>query len=371
MSLKAVLSFGFDTEANSVLRVLKGWVDRYLSNEEALLLVVLITALLLVVVTMGGVLAPFLAAIVLAYLLQGSVQGLKQKGASHLLATVIVFLAFVGGFLALMLIVLPASWAQLSQFVVELPKLASQGQELLMLLPEQYPDLINQQQVKEWTDEIRSELASVGQLALGFSISGLTVAMTVLVYCVLVPILVFFLLKDSDAISEWCVSFLPQRRDLLNTVWTEMNAQIANYVRGKALEIVVVAAATYIGFLWMGLNYAALLAIAVGLSVLVPYIGAAVVTLPVALVAYLQWGWGNDFIYLMVLYGIIQALDGNVLVPLLFSEVVNLHPVAIIVAVLVFGGLWGFWGVFFAIPLATLLKAVIQAWPRHEQASSD
>jgi putative permease len=65
----------------------------------------------------------------------------------------------------------------------------------------------------------------------------------------------------------------------------------------------------------------------------------------------------------MLAYGVIQALDGNVLVPLLFSEAVNLHPVAIIVAVLFFGGLWGVWGVFFAIPLATLVKAVLYAWP--------
>lgn len=353
-----------------MLVVLKNWVDRYLSNEEALLLIVLISAFLIVVITMGGVLAPFLVAVVLAYLLQGSVQLLKRQGASHLVATVLVFLAFIGGLLALMFVVLPASWSQLSQFVVELPKLATKGQELLMLLPERYPELVDQQQVKIWTDEIRNELASVGQLALGFSISGLTAAMTFLVYCVLVPILVFFLLKDSESIVHWCTNFLPRQRELLNTVWVEMNAQIANYVRGKALEIVVVAAVTYISFLLLDLNYAALLAISVGLSVLVPYIGAAVVTLPIALVGYLQWGWSNDFIYLMGVYTVIQALDGNVLVPLLFSEVVNLHPVAIIVAVLVFGGLWGFWGVFFAIPLATLLKAVIQAWPRYEPTPS-
>ena len=99
----------------------------------------------------------------------------------------------------------------------------------------------------------------------------------------------------------------------------------------------------------------------VGLSVIIPYIGATVVTLPIALIAYFQWGWTSDFAWLMVAYLVIQALDGNVLVPLLFSEVVNLHPVAIIVAILVFGGLWGFWGVFFAIPLATLVKAVLSA----------
>lgn len=316
---------------------------------------------------MGGVLAPFLTAVVFAYLLQGPMSALKSRGISHLVATIIVFLAFVGGLLLLMFFVLPASWAQMSQFMVDLPKLAAQGHELLMLLPEQYPELVSHEQVESWSLKIREELASVGQWALSFSISGLTAAMALLIYCVLVPILVFFLLKDSTAIVAWCVGFLPRQRQLLDTVWTEMNSQIANYVRGKALEIVVVAGVTYVCFLILGLNYAALLAIAVGFSVLVPYIGAAVVTLPIAIVGYLQWGLTDDFIYLMVVYAVIQALDGNVLVPLLFSEVVNLHPVAIIVAVLVFGGFWGLWGVFFAIPLATLLKAVIQSWPRHSE----
>ena len=115
----------------------------------------------------------------------------------------------------------------------------------------------------------------------------------------------------------------------------------------------------------LGLQYAALLATLVGFSVLVPYVGAAVVTIPIALVAYFQFGWVWEFGYVMIAYAIIQALDGNLLVPLLFSEVVNMHPVAIILAILVFGGLWGFWGIFFAIPLATFVKAVINAWPRN------
>ena len=120
------------------------------------------------------------------------------------------------------------------------------------------------------------------------------------------------------------------------------------------------------------MQYAALLATIVGFSVLIPYIGAAVVTLPVAIVAFFQFGWSWDFAYVIIAYGVIQALDGNVLVPLLFSEVVNLHPVAIIIAVLVFGGLWGFWGVFFAIPLATVVNAILRAWPDslQEQAAA-
>ncbi|MFL0805770.1 MAG: AI-2E family transporter [Oceanobacter sp.] len=347
-----------------MIRVLKNWIDRYLSNEEALLLLVLIAVFLVVIISLGQVLAPFLTAVVVAYLMQGSMQSLKRRGMGHLSATIAVFVLFLGIMLTLLFIILPATWTQLSQFFYELPRMASEGQALLLLLPEQYPDLITVGQVEKWSGKVRDELASVGQFALSFSISGITLLMAMLIYCVLVPILVFFLLKDSNDIVRWCLDFLPARRQLLNQVWGEMDEQIANYVRGKALEIVIVGSVSYIAFLVLGLNYAALLAIAVGFSVLVPYIGAAVVTVPIALVGYMQWGMHNDFIYLMVVYGIIQALDGNVLVPLLFSEVVNLHPVAIIVAVLVFGGIWGVWGVFFAIPLATLLKAVLQAWPR-------
>ena len=66
-------------------------------------------------------------------------------------------------------------------------------------------------------------------------------------------------------------------------------------------------------------------------------------------------------------YSVIQAIDGVVLVPLLFSEAVNLHPVSIIIAILFFGGLWGFWGVFFAIPLATVVKSVLNAWPKSQR----
>jgi putative permease len=157
---------------------------------------------------------------------------------------------------------------------------------------------------------------------------------------------------------------MPADRRLADQVWHDVNLQVANYVRGKVWEIVIVGAVTFATFSLMGLQYALLLATMVGLSVIIPYIGAAVATVPVAIIAWFQWGWSADFAWVILAYGVIQALDGNLLVPLLFSEVVNLHPVAIIIAVLVFGGIWGLWGVFFAIPLATLVQAVLNAWPR-------
>ena len=156
--------------------------------------------------------------------------------------------------------------------------------------------------------------------------------------------MIFFFLKDKELIIDWLGRFLPKERRLINEIWIEMDAQIGNYVRGKFNEIIIVGSASYITFVLFGLNYAPLLGLIVGLSVLIPYIGAAVVTLPIAFVAYFQWGLTPDFVWLLVAYGVIQFLDGNVLVPILFSEAVNLHPVAIIVAILVFGGLVGFPG---------------------------
>lgn len=347
-----------------MLKVFKGWVDRYFSDEEALIFLFLLISCFAIIISFGSVLAPVFIAIIMAYLLQGGMSYCKSKGLGNLVSTLIMFTIFISIFLSLLFVVIPATIAQAGQLFYELPKMLAQGQDLLMLLPERYPELITEIQVKEWIGQAGKELALLGQWILSFSLNSIPGAITILIYLVLVPILVFFFLKDSQVITRFLVSFLPKDRKLMNTIWAEMEVQIANYIRGKVVEIVIVGGVTYVGFVIFDLRYAELLAILVGLSVLIPYIGAAVVTVPITVVAYFQFGYGETLFYCLLVYGIIQALDGNVLVPLLFSEVVNLHPVAIIIAVLAFGGIWGFWGVFFAIPLATLLKAVLTAWPQ-------
>ena len=178
-----------------------------------------------------------------------------------------------------------------------------------------------------------------------------------------VPILVLFMLKDKQQMLRWARRFLPRDISLIGRVWHDMDGQISNYVRGKVVEILIVWTVSFIVYKLLGLNYAVLLGAVTGFSVLVPWVGATLVTIPVAAVAYAQFGLGPQLAWTLIAYGVLQALDGNVLVPLIFSETNDLHPAAIIVAVMFFGGVWGFWGVFFAIPLATLVNAVIKAWP--------
>jgi putative permease len=214
---------------------------------------------------------------------------------------------------------------------------------------------------------LRSELTGLGQRVLSLSVASVRGLVWALVYILLIPMMVFFCLKDKDRLLNWVTGFLPEDRVLASEVWHEVNQQIGNYVRGKFWEILIVWAASYLTFAVLGLKYAMLVSLFVGLSVLVPYIGAIAMILPIAWIAYFQWGLDSHFVYAVIAYVLIQILDGNVLVTLLFSEVVNLHPIAIVAAVLVFGGLWGFWGVFFAIPLATLVQAVLKSWAQHRK----
>lgn len=237
-----------------------------------------------------------------------------------------------------------------------------------MLLPEYYPSLFTEQQVDELVRSARGEFAALGQTILSYGIASIPRVVSLIIFVVLVPILVFFVLKDRDELIRWTTNFLPRNRPLMIKIWQEMDLQLSNYILGKVLEIFVVGSATYLVFRIIGIDYTMLLSVLVGLSVVIPYIGATVVTIPVLAVSYVQWGISGEFYTVAIAYMIIQIVDGNVLAPIIFSETNSLHPIAVIAAVLVFGSIWGIAGVFFAIPLATFVKAIINAWPSRVQS---
>ncbi len=354
-----------------MIEFIQQWYRRHFSDPQVALLAVLLIAGFAVIFIAGDVLAPLLVAVVMAYVLDGAVEWLVGLGASRVLAVIGVFLVFLGLLLGVTIWLLPLLFHQAAQFFSEVPEMANKGQALLMQLPERYPEFVTRDDITSLIGQVRSGLGTIGQKVVKLSITSVMNLLTILVYMVLVPVLIFFLLIDKQKIFDWASSFLPTERSLSLRVWREMNVKISSYMRGKMVEIVLVWLVTYITFSLLNLNYAMLLAVLVGLSVIIPYVGAAVATFPVALIAYFQWGFSMELLYVLIAYSVIQFFDGNLLVPLLFSEAVNLHPVAIIAAVLVFGGFWGIWGVFFAIPLATLIQAVINAWPKRPVAESD
>ena len=349
-------------------KLLNDFLDRYFHDEESIILVFLMGAVLLIFLLFGGMLAPLITAVIIAYLMQGLVSLALKYGLSERFSFVIVYVLFFGIFMTMLGFLLPQVWNQLRRIIDELPNLLNQGQDLLLNLPQSYPNLFSEDQVKQFMDGLGGEIGSFGQTILEYSLASLPNIFSLIIFLVLVPILVFFMMKDKSELLNWVANFLPRNRPLMSAIWKEMDGQIANYIRGKFLEILIVGGVSYFVFSIFGLNYALLLSVITGLSVIVPYIGAAVVNVPIAIIAYVQWGMGGEFWTILIAYNILQLVDGNVLVPIIFSEAVNLHPVAIIAAVLFFGGIWGLAGVFFAIPLATLIKAIINAWPSRVQS---
>jgi len=338
------------------------WYKRKFSDPDSAMLLIMLLVSSLLLLVWGGILMPAIVAAVIAYLLDWPVTKLGYIGLSRGLATVLVLAAFVSLCILTFIGVVPVVTQQSINLIKEMPQIWAGAQQWLLHLPEEYPELVQLTHIQNMLDGVNVKVVAFGEKLLSASFSSLADIGMILIYLILVPLMVFFMLKDKAELVQNVNGLLPTERRLIKQVGTEMNTQIANYIRGKVIEIVIIGSASAITFALMDLRYSLLLGVLVGFSVLIPYIGAAVVTIPVAIVALFQWGISPDFWYLMVAYGIIQALDGNVLVPILFSEAVSLHPIYIIIAVLFFGGMWGFWGVFFAIPLATLVKAVVNAW---------
>ena len=350
-----------------MIEMLKNWYNRRFSDPQAMGLAAILLFGFIAIYFFSDLIAPLLVAIVLAYLLEWPVRLLNEKlKCPRLLATTLVIGTFTGLVFLVVLVLLPNLWTQMVNLLSDLPHMFNKFNEWLLSLPERYPDLIDTKTVESIFGTVKEKILGLGESALKLSLASLMNLVTLGIYAFLVPLMVFFLLKDKRQLMDGVSRFLPRNRTLASAVWVEMQQQISNYIRGKLVEIFVVAAVTYMIFLIFGLNYPLLLAVAVGISVLVPYIGAVLVAIPVVLVAIFQFGDTHTFWYIVIAFVVSQLLDGNLLVPFLFSEAVNLHPLVIIIDVLIFGGLWGFWGVFFAIPLATLVKAVVNVWPSNE-----
>ncbi len=345
-----------------MLGVFGRWYKRKFSDPDAAMLLLLLVLAFLFFVLMGNLLAPVIVSVVLAYLLDWPVVKLEKLNVQRNYGSIIVSLGFISVAAMLMVGLVPVVWEQGVTLINELPQIWAKMQAWLLTLPESYPNVVKGDQIENMLVGVDERIVSLGENLITLSFTSLFGAVALLIYLILVPLMVFFMLKDKELLLSHVSRFLPAQRRLILQVGQEMNGQIVNYIRGKVIEIIIVGTVSVVTFWLMDLRYALLLGVIVGFSVLIPYIGAAVVTIPVAAVALFQFGVSSEFWYIMIAYGIIQALDGNLLVPILFSEAVSLHPLYIIVAVLFFGGLWGFWGVFFAIPLATLVNALVNAW---------
>ena len=338
--------------------LLKKFINRFFSNEESIYFAILLVCSFLFIIFFGSVLLPVIVSIVIAFLLNGLVRTFENFNFSQNLSLTLTLLIFFGFYLSLFL-ALPSIGTEINNLIQNLPSIVSSFQQTLMEMNNYFSEEDIDMIFANLSNQINTLLSSaLGQLA-----GTISLMFNAILYAIMIPLMVFFFLKDKKELLPIASFMLPKENGFMQSVFSEMNDQLFNYVTGKALEMIIIATASYALFAILGLPYAVLTAILVGLSVIIPIFGAILVTVPVILIGLYEWGLTEIFYWLLGFYLLIQILDGNVLVPILFSSRNNLHPAVIIVAILFFGGIWGFWGLFFAIPLATFIKAIINSWP--------
>ena len=350
-----------------MINFLKNFFDRYFYDDEQYAALFILSIGIIILYFLGGIIAPVLVSILIAYILNGLMSFMEEKGNSRILSLSVTLFVF-GLFYLSIFLFLPFLSRQILLLVSDIPQIYESVNLFLSNQLAGYP--LQSNQLDEVIINAFSYIPTLFQNALLQLNSGFSAVMNALLYLIIVPFLVFFLLKDRDVFMNYAEILLPKKKNLLTKIWKDLNIQLYGYLRGKGLEMIIVALATGFVFYFQGVNYSIILAILVGLSVLIPYVGAILVTIPVVLIGLFQWGLDSSFYIFITSYLIIQALDGNVLMPLLLGREVKLHPVVIITAVLIFGGIWGFWGLLLAIPIATFLRAIMVAWPTREDLVS-
>ena len=347
-----------------MLNYLKQWYEENFTDPNQVSLALIVIFSVLITYILVQTISPILVATVLAYMLEGLVQNLMKT--AHIVRNISVILVFFIFFILSVItlfMLIPLLLDQLTLFVKSLPEIFDKSKNLILGMYDQ-----NEYIPKDYIDSIflglQGETSKLGNSIFAFSLASAGGLFAIVVYTILVPIMIFFMLFDKEAINGWISKFFPKKLELTQKAYSELNLKIGNYIRCKFIEIIIVWVASFILFISLGLNYSLLLSFLCGISVIIPYVGMIAVTIPIVLVAYFQWGIASEFWYIVIGHLLIQAIDGNVVVPILFSDAVNIHPFAILLSILFFGSVWGIWGVFFAIPLAVLINTILNVWPR-------
>lgn len=200
------------------------WIRRTFNDPQIVLLVLILLGAFVAVSFLSDALAPVIAAIVIAFLLDGPSNWLQKQGMGPLYATSIMFLSFVALLILALVLVLPPLTGQVVQFVDLLPKMVERLRDAMLKLPQTYPGLVTESFVRDIMDTMTNQLSGMGKDVVARTLTGVTSVITLGVYAILVSVMVFFFMKDKHKIMAWLAGFLPSHRPLADRVWVEVVA---------------------------------------------------------------------------------------------------------------------------------------------------
>ena len=310
---------------------------------------------------LSPILTPFLAGALLAYMFDPLVDRLEKLGLSRATGTVAVIVLAGLTVFGLILIALPLFQGQFAELSQRLPAFLDLLQtRFLPWLQQTFGIRIapNLDALKSWMTEQATENGANWLPSLQ---TGALAVLGVLVNVLLIPVVMFYLLKDWDAIVARAAALVPRPWMATATrVARSMDAVVGEFLRGQ-LAVMAILALYHAVALWaMGLDYALPIGVLTGLLSFVPFLGIGLGLALALLVAVLQFGDWNGVAWVAGIFMVGQLLEGYVITPRIVGERVGLHPVAVIFALAAFGQLFGFVGVLLAVPLAAVLLVALR-----------
>lgn len=336
-------------------------------------LVGLITAVW-VLSTTGSLLAPFVLALGIAYILDPLVDRIEATGRGRTTAVILLALPVVGGLVAAILFGIPALAAQAGSVIDQAPDALARLDELVASLQTRLQgvpgvgDLVveplsrlDPEAITGFLEERREMLAQRawdGVVGLG---RGLGTVVSILGYVVITPVLTFYLLRDWDSITHNLGELVPRpRRDTVVSFAREYDGLLARYLRGQFLVAATIGSITALGLWIANIPYALLLGVTVAVFGVVPYLGLVLSLVPAIIVALTTGDVGLSLLKVGVVFAVAQGLEGAVISPRIVGDSVGLHPVWVVLALTVGGYYFGFVGLLLGVPGAVGVKLLVE-----------
>jgi predicted PurR-regulated permease PerM len=326
---------------------------------------------------LGPVLTPFLVGAILAYLGTPIVDAMERRGMHRAIGTTLTIVAFGIAIAGLLLVLIPLVQAEVALASKRLPELFAQAGARLVPWVERTFGVtlaLDLATVKAVIADNLESVRDVGLRVLSGVKSGGLLLLAILINLALIPVVMWYLLRDWNVIVRRIDDLLPRQFEhKIREIAREIDSVLAEFLRGQ-LSVMLVLAVYYAIALWVvGLEHALAIGILTGLLVFIPYVGYGLGLTLGLIAALLQWTGWPFFLAVLGVYLVGQLLENYVLIPWLVGDRIGLHPLAVIFALLAFGQLFGFAGVLLALPVSAALlvglrqiKAVYMASPLYD-----
>lgn len=324
--------------------------------------------------TLGTLLAPFILAFVLAYILDPAVDLLERRRVPRSVAVALLVTPVLLLLVAALVFGIPALVHQVETLLDRLPAAAVYAAQWLegmrqnalrwnlpFVSDETIARLLHPDRIAEFA---RSQQEAIAERAWGTLVGmgrGVTVVLSVLGIIVLTPVLMIYLLRDFDNIRGRVIEVVPQpRRPRTLAFLMEYDVLLSRFLRGQVIAAAIVGVLTWLGLWALGVPYSGLVGAIAGFFNLVPYLGLAVSVVPVIIIALLSGEFLSIILRAGIVFGIVQTIDSTVTGPRIVGESIGLHPVWVILALSVGGAFFGFVGLLLAMPMAVFIKLLLR-----------